>query len=168
MMPTRSLPLRSFPIALAVLLGLGLAAPDAHADLSKKVIAAFKGKVLVTDGPLASAGDDKATIAHFKKKHLTTVTGSMNGNDVMEWTFNYTAFLSKTGLTTLKLEFHDGDRYAADQTLTGVDPKGSVIEGDITINEDDGLNKGKKYTLKLVGTLKGKEVTVATTQITMQ
>jgi hypothetical protein len=159
---------RSLPLAVALLFGFGLAARPADADLSKKVIAAFKGKILVTDGPLSSVGDDKATVAHFKKKALTTVAGAMNGNDVMEWTFNYTAFLSKTGLSTLKLEFHDGNKYAADQTLTGVDPKGQVIEGDITISEDDGLNKGKKYTLKLVGTAKGKEVVVATTQILMQ
>lgn len=158
---------RSLPIAAALLVGLGVSAGPAQADLSKKVIAAFKGKVLVTDGPLESVGDDKATIAHFKKKNLASVAGHQNGNDVQEWTFNYTAFLSKTGLTTLKLEFHDGNKYAADQTLTGVDPKGSVIEGDITISEDDGLNKGKKYTLKLVGTMKGKEVVVATTQIVM-
>lgn len=154
--------------ALSIALVLGLAAGPAHADLSKKVIAAFKGKILVTDQPLASAGDDKATIAHFKKKALTAVTGAMNGNDVQEWTFYYTAFLSKGGMSTLKLEFYDGDRYAADQTLTGVDPKGQVIEGDITINEDDGLSKGKKYTLKMVGVVKGKEVTVATTTVTMQ
>ena len=117
----------------------------------------------MTTAPLESAGDDKATIASFKKKALTSITGSMNGNDVMEWTFNYTAFLSKSGMTTLKLEFYDGDKYAADQTLTGVDPKGSVIEGDVTINEDDGLARGKKYTLKLTGTLKGKEVIFAQT-----
>lgn len=158
--------LRSFPIALALV--AGASAGTAHADLSKKVIAAFKGKILVTTGPLESVGDDKATIASFKKKTLSAVTGSENGNDVWEWTFSYTAFQAKTGMTTLKLEFYDGDKYAADQTLTGVDPKGQVIEGDITINEDDGLAKGHKYTLKMVGIVKGKEVTVASTQITMQ
>ena len=165
-LPSSSSWLRCLPVTLALV--LGAAAGSAHADLSRKVIAAFKGKVLVTTAPLESAGDDKATIASFKKKALTSITGSMNGNDVMEWTFNYTAFLSKSGMTTLKLEFYDGDKYAADQTLTGVDPKGSVIEGDVTINEDDGLNKGRKYTIKMVGVVKGREVTVASTQVTMQ
>lgn len=158
--------LRALPLALALVFGLGAGA--AHADLSKKVIAAFKGKILVTDGPLSQGSDDKSTIAAFKKKALTSITGVENGNDVWEWTFGYTAFLSKTGMTTLKLEFYDGDKYAADQTLTGVDPKGQVIEGEITINEDDGLSKGKKYTIKMVGVVKGKEVTVASTSVTMQ
>ena len=156
------------PLALALTFVGSLGATPAHADLSRKVIAAFKGKILVTQGTLESNGDDKTTIATFKKKALTSITGAPNGSDVYEWTFNYTAFLSKTGMSTLKLEFYDGDKYAADQTLTGVDPKGSVIEGDIAITEDDGLNKGKKYTLKLVGVVKGKEVTVASTQILMQ
>ena len=160
--------LRCLPFALAITLVGSLAATPAHADLSRKVIAAFKGKILVTPQPLESAGDDKTTIASFKKKTLTAITGAANGNEVWEWTFNYTAFLSKGGMTTLKLEFYDGDKYAADQTLTGVDPKGQVIEGDITITEDDGLNKGKKYTLKMVGIVKGREVTVASTTIMMQ
>ena len=164
--PSSSTWLRCLPLTVALIVG-ATAAP-AHADLSKKVIAAFKGKILVTDGPLSQGADDKSTIAAFKKKTLTAVTGAENGNDVWEWTFSYTAFQAKTGMTTLKLEFYDGDRYAADQTLTGVDPKGQVIEGDITINEDDGLNKGRKYTLKMVGVVKGKEVTVASTQIMMQ
>jgi len=154
------------PLALALV--LGASAGTAHADLSKKVIAAFKGKMLVTEGALSSDADDKTTIASFKKKTLTTITGAANGNDVWEWTFNYTAFLSKSGMSTLKLEFYDGAKYAADQTLTGVDPKGSVIEGDITITEDDGLNKGRKYIIKLVGVVKGKDVTVAQTTVTMQ
>ena len=153
---------RFAPAALAV----ALVAP-AHADVSKKVIAACKGKMIISTAPI-DGGDEKGTIAACKKKGGLKLQGSQNGNDVQEWTFTYTAFLSKTGGSSLKLEFYDGDKYAADQTLTGVDPKGQVIEGDITINEDDGLSKGHKYTIKMVGILKGKEVTVASTQITMQ
>ena len=69
------------PLALAVTLAGSLAAPPAHADLSRKVIAAFKGKILVTQAPLESVGDDKATIAHFKKVNLATLKGEQNGND---------------------------------------------------------------------------------------
>ncbi len=158
-----SLATRLAPAFLAV----ALVAP-AHADVSKKVIAAFKGKMLITDAPLTPSGDDKSTIADWKKKALTTLAGQQNGNDVQEWTFNYTAFLSKPGLTSLKLEFYDGDKYSADRTLTGIDPKDPVLEGDITIDEDEGLTKGKKYTLKLTGRIKGKDVTVASAVVTMQ
>ncbi|MBK9029740.1 MAG: hypothetical protein IPL61_00100 [Myxococcales bacterium] len=148
------------------LLVVALVAP-AHADVSKKVIAAFKGKVLLSTAPLEPSGDDKATIAAYKSKVVTTLQGHQNGNDVQEWTFNYTAFLSRTGATSLKLEFYDGDKYSADRTLTGIDPKDPVLEGDITIDEDEGLTKGKKYTVKLVGKIKGKETTVAQTVVTM-
>ena len=64
----------------------------------------------------------------------------------------------------IRIEFYNeaGD-YVADRTLNDVDPKMTVLEGDIDINEDDGLAKGKKYTLKLTGTAKGKEVVFAQT-----
>lgn len=160
---TRSL---SFARLAPTLLLIGLVAP-AQADVSKKVIASFKGKMLVSEAPLEAAGDDKATIAAWKSKNVATLKGHQNGNDVQEWTFNYTAFLSKTGSSSLKLEFYDGAKYSADRTLTGVDPKDPVLEGDITIDEDEGLTKGKKYTLKLVATVKGKETVVSTATVTM-
>lgn len=143
------------------LVALLLATP-ASADVSKKVIAAFKGKLLVSTAPLEAGGDDKSTIAAWKKKSTVSLKGQTNGNDVQEWTFNYTAILSKTGTSSMTLEFYDGPRYAANRTLTGVNPKDPVLEGDITIDEDEGLTKGKTYTLKLVGKIKGKEVTLAT------
>ena len=158
-MHRRSL-LVSFPVVVAVLLAIGVT--PARADLSKKVITAFKGKILVTTGALEMGANDKDTIAAFKKKGLTQIEGAENGNDVQEWTFVYTGFLKSAGVTSLKLEFYAGDQYAADQTLVEVDPKLTVVQGDITINEDDGLNKGKTYTLKLVGKVKGKEVVLAT------
>ncbi len=153
-------------LAAAVMLGTG--ASPADADLSKKVIGAFKGKILLTTAPLESVGDDKSTIAHFKKVALTSLKGEQNTNDVQEWTFNYTAFMTKGGATSLKLEFYNEQGgYAADQTLTGVDPRMTVLEGDITINEDDGLTKGKKYTVKLSGTVKGKDTVFAQTTVLM-
>ncbi|HVK75647.1 MAG TPA: hypothetical protein VM734_20090 [Kofleriaceae bacterium] len=154
------------PLVAAVVFGLG--AGDAHADLSKKVIAAFKGKILVSKGELEPAGDDKSTIDKFKKEALTEVVGSPNADDAVEWSFVYTAFLKGSGATSLELEFHDGGQLKANKTLSGVDPKLTVLNGDITISEDDGLTKGKKYTLKLVGSVKGKEVVFATSTLSMK
>jgi hypothetical protein len=154
-------------LPLAVALAIGASARTADADLSKKVIAAFKGKILVTISPLEMQGDDKATIAAFKKATLTEVKSQMGADDVPTWVFTYNAFLSKTGATSLKLEFHEGKDYKADKQLTGVDPKMTVLQGDIEITEDDNITKGKTYTLKLTGTVKGKEVTFATGQIKM-
>lgn len=168
--PTVSILARLAPALVAVALATTFTPGPAHADVSKKVIATFKGKILVSASPLEAGGDDKATIADWKKKAVTSVKGQVNGNDVQEWTFNYTAFLGKLGATSLTLEFYDGDKYAANRMLTGIDPKDPVLEGDITIDEDEGLTKGKRYTLKLVGKVKGKEVTVAATAgaITME
>lgn len=159
--PTRRLFILSSLVAAAV---LGTGARAADADLSRKVIGAFKGKVLLSIGKLESQGDDKSTIAAFKKHNLTTLKGEQNTNDVQEWFFNYTAFMKQGGATSLKLEFYNEDgQYVADQTLTDVDPKMTVLEGDITINEDDGLAKGKKYVIKLGGTVKGKDIVFAQT-----
>ena len=157
---------RSFIVgSLAAAVALGIAVRPADADLSRKVISAFKGQLLVTDGKLEAAGTDKETIAQFKKSALTTLKGVANGNDVQEWTFMYTAFMKSTAPSTLKIEFYNADGgYVADQTLTDVDPKMTVLEGEITINEDDGLAKGRKYTLKLTGTVKGKDVVFATSK----
>ncbi len=155
----------ALPLVAALVLGLG--ATPAQADMSKKVIAAFKGKILVTRSPLEGGADDKATIGRFKKETLTSVAGAANAEESQEWTFVYTAFLKSSGSTTLKLEFHDGKKYVADKTLSGVDPTSTVLAGDIVISEDDGLTKGKKYTLKMVGNVRGKDVVLATSTLTM-
>lgn len=154
-------------LPFALLCAIGLSARPADADLSKKVIAAFKGKLLVTSGPLESVGDDKATIAHFKKQALTEVKSTVGADDVPTWFFVYTAFLNRTGATSMKLEFYDGKNYSADKQLTGVDPKMTVLTGEIEITEDDNITKGKTYTLKLTGNVKGKEVVFATGQVKM-
>jgi hypothetical protein len=155
-------------LPIAVALAIGVSSRPADADMSKKVIAAFKGKLLVTSSPLEMQGDDKTTIAAFKKLALTEVKSQIGADDVPTWTFTYNAFLSKTGATSLKLEFYDGSNYSADKQLTGVDPKLTVLQGDIEITEDDNITKGKSYTLKLTGMVKGKEVTFATGAVKMR
>jgi hypothetical protein len=158
---------RTLPFLFLVAL---LGAPAiAHADLSKKVIAAFKGQIVVTEsGDTPSGADDKETIAAIKKAHLTSVEGEKNAEDVMVWRFHYTAFLSKAGPTSLKMVFYTDDkekRYAADQRLDGVDPKSPVLSGDVSITEDDGLNKGKSYVIKMIATTGNKETTLAQTTL---
>src|SRR5690349_17600779 len=149
-----------------VAIALGLAS-NAFADMSKKVIASFKGQILITDHELAMGANDKETIAEFKKSRLKEIKGEQNSEDVQAWTFNYSAFLKTTGSTDLKLEFYLGDKYVADQRLTDVDPKDPVLVGQISISEDDGPPKGKTYTLKLVAVKGSKETVVASTPLTM-
>lgn len=145
--------------AIAVLSG-GVAS----AEMSKGVIASFKGQLIVTKGELPEGKSDKETITKIKAAHLKELKGEMNG-DVKQWTFNYAAFLSKTGATSLKLEFwRDGKQYSADKSLSGVDPKSSLLTGEITIDTDENIDDGKSYVLKLVAG----NTTVATATLVMK
>jgi hypothetical protein len=138
----------------------------ASADLSRNVIAAFRGELVITKGELPEGKNDKDTIAKIKAERLKELTGEAR-EDVVSWHFHYTAFLSKTGASHLKMEFYTNDKkqkFVADNRLDGVDPKLTVLSGDISINEDEGLSKGKPYLIKLVN---DKDVVVASTPLVM-
>lgn len=147
-------------IALAVIAGRG----TASADMSKGVINAFRGQLIISAQELPEGKNDKETIAKIKAAKLSALTGEAQ-EDVQYWNFHYTAFLSKTGNSKLKMEFYNGKQLAADKTLDGIDPKSAVLTGDISINEDEGLAKGKTYTVKLVT---ANDAAVSTTTLTMK
>jgi len=122
----------------------------ASADMSKAVIAAFRGQLVITKGELPEGKSDKDTITKIKAAQLHELAGQVNG-DVKQWTFNYAAFLSKSGATSLKLEFwKEGKQYAADKGLSGVDPKSALLTGEITMDTDENIDAGKSYVIKLV------------------
>ncbi|MDQ3368712.1 MAG: hypothetical protein M3680_25055 [Myxococcota bacterium] len=149
----------------AVLVAALLLGGTASADMSKSVISAFRGQLVISKSELPEGKNDKDTIAKIRKEKVTEVVGTAN-EDVTAWTFHYTAFLSKTGASTLKMEFYaDGKKFVADKTLDGVDPKSGVLSGEISINEDEGLSKGKAYVIKLVA---GKNTVVASTPLLMK
>jgi len=151
----------SASIVLAALGWGGVAA----ADLSKPVISAFRGDLVISKGELADGKSDKETIAKIKTERLKELDGEDHAS-VQFWHFHYTAFLTKPGSTVLKMEFYSPDKkLVADNRLEGVDPKSTVLSGEISITEDDGLTKGKSYTIKLVGE---KEAVVATTTLVMK
>jgi hypothetical protein len=119
------------------------------ADMSRPVIAAFRGQLVISKGDLPTGKNDKDTIAKIKKEQLKEITGTAQ-EDVTGWYFHYTAFLSKSGAKNLKMEFMKGGKLAADKQLDGIDPKSAVLTGDISINEDEGLAKGNTYQIQLV------------------
>jgi hypothetical protein len=133
------------------------------ADMSRPVIAAFKGQVVVSKDELPTGKNDKDTIAKIKKEQLKELTGTP-GEDNTTWNFHYTAFLTKTGAKNLKMEFMKGKNLAADKQLDGIDPKSAVLSGDITIDENEGLAKGSTYQVQLMS---GSSV-VAKTTVTMK
>ena len=121
----------------------------AFAEMSRPVIAAFKGQLVISNGELPVGKNDKDTIAKIKKAQLKELKGETS-DDVTAWHFSYTAFVTKTGSKTLKLEFLKNGKLAADQKLDGFDAKSAVLSGDISINEDEGLAKGNTYQIQLL------------------
>ncbi len=139
----------------------------ATADVSKAVITAFRGEIVITKGDLPEGKTEKDTVTRIKTERLKELTGE-DRDDVVYWHFHYTAFLTKPGSPQLKMEFYTNDKdkkFVADNRLDGVDPKTTVLSGDISINEDEGLSKGKSYVIKLVN---DKDVVVASTQLVMK
>ena len=133
-------------LAVAVLL---LTSQSVSADMSKGVIAAFRGQLVISKGELPTGKNDKDTIAKIKKEQIKDLQGTKQ-EDVTSWYFSYTAFLNKTGQKHLKMEFMKGNKLAADKQLDGIDPKSAILTGDININEDEGLAAGNTYTIQLV------------------
>lgn len=134
--------------ALAVAFVVAASQPS-FADMSRGVISAFKGQLVISKGELPVGKNDKDTIAKIKKEQLKEITGQTS-EDVTSWYFAYTAFLSKTGSKNLKMEFLKGGKLAADKQLDGIDPKSGVLTGEISINEDEGLAKGNTYQIQLL------------------
>jgi hypothetical protein len=147
-------------IAAAVVSG-GIASAD---NMSRAVISAFKGELVISKNDLPEGKNDKDTIAKIKSERLKELTGEAK-DDVVYWRFHYTAFLNRTGATQLKMEFYTGNKFVADNRLDSIDPKSTVLTGDISINEDEGLSKGKAYVIKLVT---DKDVVVASTPLVMK
>ena len=134
--------------ALAVALIVATSQP-VSAEMTRGVISAFKGQIVISKGELPTGKNDKDTIAKIKKEQLKEITGTTS-EDVTSWYFSYTAFLSKSGAKNLKMEFLKSGKLAADKQLDGIDPKSTVLSGEISINEDEGLTKGNTYVIQLV------------------
>ena len=147
----------------AAVLAVALVAAPAFADLSR-VRSAFQGQIVISKDELPEGKNDKDTITKIKAVQLKELEGQPN-DDVMSWHFHYTAFLNKSGSSHLKMEFMKDGKLAADQQLDGVDPKSGILSGDISINEDEGLAKGKTYTIQLVTS---NDAVVAKTTLTMK
>jgi hypothetical protein len=148
-MPLRSFTAASLAVPTVALLAF---AAVAEAELSDAVVAAFRGKIVLTRAAVAEGASDKETIAKLKAAQLTELTGTPT-DDGQSWTFHYAAFLKKTGNVGLKLQFVSGEqdrRLAAETSIPIPDVDSEVLTGTLTIGESRGLTRGKAYQLKLV------------------
>ena len=156
--------MRSRSISAAVIVAAVAWGGVAAADMSRTVITAFKGELVISKGELPEGKNDKDTIAKIKAERLKELAGEAKG-DVTSWVFHYTAFLTKTGSTELTMEFWKDKKLAANKRINGFDPKLQVLSGDLPIDEDEGLTKGTAYVVKLVGE---KNTVVAQTPLVMK
>ena len=161
---------RRWGIALAVSLLALAVSTSARADITKKVQSKFKGQIIITEEPLPEVGDAKQGIAVVKKLNQSSVKGD-EIEGVMSWTFYYTAFLKKPPKTSdLTLDFHTADKenlYVANNRLQ-VNGNINIIEGRITITEDDGPSRNRTYNLILRAKKGAKEIEVAKTKINLK
>jgi len=137
---------------LSAVFGLLAAGGIARAALSDGVVAAFKGKLVLTRAAVGEGANDKDTIAKLKAAQLTELAGKP-GEDGQSWTFHYTAFLKKTGNVGLKLQFVSAEadgRLANETSIPIPDVELPVLAGYLTVGESRGLTRGKAYLLKLV------------------
>jgi hypothetical protein len=90
--------------ALASFAAVAVLGGVAYAELSRGVISAFHGQLVVSKDELPEGKNDGDTIKKINAARLKEVDGEKAG-DVQQWHFHYTAFLTRGGSSSLELEF---------------------------------------------------------------
>ncbi len=137
------------PAALVIVL---LTAAVAAAQLSEGVVAAFRGKIVLTRAAVAPGASDKETIAKLRAAQLAEIAGTPT-DDGQVWRFHYAAFLKKAGNVALKVRYISGEQDRRTVTETAIpipDVDSPVLTGELSISERQGLERGKAYVLQLV------------------
>jgi hypothetical protein len=127
-------------------------AAAADAEVSDAVVAAFRGKIVLSRRAVAEGASDRETIAKLKAAQLTELTGTATDEGQL-WRFHYTAFLKKAGNVGLRIRYVSGEkdgRLAAESSIPIPDVESPVLTGDLSIGESQGLSRGKVYLLQLV------------------
>lgn len=162
-------------LSVAVVAFLAVAAGSDHrvwADIGKGAQAAFRGDILFSAKPLPTdIEDDKEAIQTYKKLRQTTLT-STEVEGVPTWTLHYTAFLKTAPKTSeLAIDFYTDDKeklFVANKRFNGVSPDLTILSGTTTMSEDDNLNKGRDYLVKVTAQVKGREVVLATSKLSLK
>ncbi len=163
--------IRNLPLpAIAALFALVFVATSAHAGKGGKIDKAFRGQIIISDDalPPPDGADEKGTIKTYKALRKSVIESDVV-DGVASWNFHFTAFAkSKPKTSNLTLEFYTDDKeklFVADKRLNGADPNLKILASSVRISEDENLNRGRKYILKLVAKQGKKDVTIATTKL---
>jgi hypothetical protein len=138
--------------SLFLVVALSAVAAATTTTFPDAVVAAFRGKIVLSRGPLPKGASDKDTIAKIKAAQVAELTGTP-GDEGQSWTFHYAVFPKKTGNVALKLQFVSGEtdgRLAAETSLPILDVDSPALQGSLTIGEGRGLTRGKAYQLRVV------------------
>jgi hypothetical protein len=141
----------------------------ASAELAKRVQSELKGKILVHRDPLpASPGDDDQTLAEYKKYVAPQTLEAMEVDGAKVWAFHYLAVLKTLSPSSqLAFDFYQGKELAARKVMLGWNQKLTVLRGQISISEDDGLKAGTTYDVRLVALRKNdNDLVLAKTKLT--
>lgn len=158
--------------AAVALLVVGVGVGSARADLPRKVLKTFNGSILVTTGaPLSTEFDSEAEmIKAWKKAKTTTLKAIDSGTGTAVWSFYVMAFMKKAPRASeISLDFYriEGKKkvYAANERFQGIDPKLKLLSTRVELSEDDGLDRNRKYLVKLTVQHGKHEVVLATTTL---
>lgn len=143
----------------------------AGAEVGKGVSKKLSGHVVVSDRPLPQdLGDPAAAVTEYKKLDTHTLKGQKSGS-VVAWSFYFTAFMKRKPKTSsLALDFYTTSgkrRYVTSERFVGVDPQLAILAGHVDVSEDEGLKRGTKYRVVLTGQVRGHEVILAKTELTL-
>lgn len=156
-------------LAAAALVFLWGAAADA--DLSEAVQKKFKGQILISPDPLpSSAADEAETVRQLKKASSGVLAHAKSGGEgVAVWRFHFIAFMDKKpGVSQVALDFYTDDKkkeFVAQERLTGIDGKLTLLQSEAELSEDDGLAPNRAYLVKLTAEVRGREVVLATAKL---
>jgi hypothetical protein len=154
------------------LFSLLVAVAVAQAGKPKTLQAEFSGQVLVSSEPLQLAGETEADmIATVRKARIREVAKHGEGDET-SWSFQFTAFLDKAPRTSeLSLDVYTAEgtrRYLTSKRMMGIDPKARILAGDMTLTAEDGVKPRTKVKLELTGKVGNREVTFATSTLTLR
>jgi hypothetical protein len=153
---------------IALIAGVALATP-ARADVSESLQKKLKGQLFLSDQAFDVAGDDDAAVVKSLKKQNKASLSHTEVSGTASWHIAFLACMSrKPGVSEVSLDFYTTGKkgeYVANKRLTGISPTLTLLSSEVDLSEDDGLNAGRTYVVKLTAQVKGKDVVLAQTKL---